>query len=198
MRKLWAWIEELPTWVFVGLFIISGLITAQALRHNNQQMIQLRTELYSADQSGQNVDKALTSLSSYVYGHMNTNLASGGNTIKPPIQLKYTYERAVKAEQSRVDKANEKIALAAQDYCLRVESGRYRQICFQQYTDKHNVKAKAIPSQLYEFDFLSPSWSPDFAGWGLVATLLLAIVAMLSFGADKWAAIRHGRRLSKI
>src|SRR5665213_911629 len=88
--------------VFLVLFIISAAVTVGALRHNNTTMIALRGDLYVADKDNGNVNLALNKLRTYVYGHMNTNLASGGDTIYPPIQLKYTYQRLQSAEQANV------------------------------------------------------------------------------------------------
>ena len=48
---------------------------------------------------------------------MNTNLSSGGNAIKPPIQLKYTYERLLATEQAKTAASNSKIYTEAQAYC---------------------------------------------------------------------------------
>jgi hypothetical protein len=80
-------------------------------------MIQLREKVYEADKSNGDVNTALNNLRRYVYGHMNTNLSSGGNAIKPPIQLKYSYERLQATEQKRVDNANSNVYTQAQLYC---------------------------------------------------------------------------------
>jgi hypothetical protein len=196
MKRVWVYIKETPTWTWLVLFLISAIFTTHALRQNNFQMVKLRDTVYAADKSGHNVDVALNNLRQYVYGHMNTNLSSGGNSIKPPIQLKYTYDRLVKAEQQRVNAANDKIYRDAQSYCEIHQPGKYRQVCFQQYTDKYNVKANVVPAALYQYDFISPTWSPDLAGWSLIAGIILGLAFIVSCICDLIANIRvkHRRR----
>lgn len=166
-------------WVFLVLFLISAGASIIALRHNNQTMIVLRGDLYIADKNNGDVEGALDKLRTYIYGHVNTNLSSGGNTIKPPIQLKYTYERLQAAEKAKTQTSNSQIYTDAESYCQRQNptdfSGRNRVPCVTAYVTSHGAKANPIPVGLYEFDFVSPTWSPDFAGWSLVLSSLLFI-----------------------
>lgn len=174
-----------PYSVFLALFIASSALAIYALRHNNQTMVKLRADVYAADQASGDINTALNKLREYVYGHMNTNLASGGNAIKPPIQLKYTYERLLEAEQSKIAAANSKIYTDAQNYCqARIPagaSGSGRVPCVQDYVTNHAVKTTPIPTGLYQFDFISPTWSPDLAGWSLAAAALMLLTFIYSF-----------------
>ncbi len=184
LAKLFGW-RHRSYKVFLGLFIISLVFSVWALRHNNLTMIKLRDVVYAADKNGSDVTTPLNNLRAYVYGHMNTNLASGGNAIKPPVQLKYTYEKLVQAEQARVDAINSQIYTQAQLYCQAQNStdfsGRNRVPCIQAYVSSHGgAKAKEIPTALYQFDFVSPTWTPDLAGWSLVATILLGLAFIVS------------------
>lgn len=178
-------IFKLPYGVFLVLFVISGVVAISALRHNNQTMVQLRSEVYATDQSGGDINSALNNLRKYVYGHMNTDLSSGGNAIKPPIQLKYTYERLLEAQQQTAASSNSRIYTEAQTYCQTQVpagfSGRGRVPCVQDYVTSHGVKTPPIPTGLYQFDFVSPSWSPDLAGWSLVVTALMGLGFASSF-----------------
>lgn len=175
----------IPYWVFLGLFLISGIVTVSALRHNNQTMINLRGDLYVADRDNGNVDGALNNLRNYVYAHMNTNLSSGGNAIKPPIQLKYTYQRLQAAAEAQANSSNSQIYTDAENYCQQQDStdfsGRNRVPCVTAYVTSHGTQVQPIPAALYEFDFVSPTWSPDLAGWSLVVSLLLFLCFVLSF-----------------
>lgn len=148
-------------------------------------MVQLRSEVYATDQSGGDINSALNNLRKYVYGHMNTDLSSGGNAIKPPIQLKYTYERLLEAQQQTAASSNSRIYTEAQTYCQTQVpagfSGRGRVPCVQDYVTSHGVKTPPIPTGLYQFDFVSPSWSPDLAGWSLVVTALMGLGFASSF-----------------
>lgn len=185
VRKILAKFHRVPYNVFLTLFIISVIVAVGALRHNNQTMVNLRSEVYATDQSGGDVNSALNNLREYIYGHMNTNLSSGGNAIKPPIQLKYTYERLLESQQQTAAASNSQIYTEAQNYCQGQVpagiSGRGRVPCVQDYVTNHGVKTTPIPTGLYQFDFISPAWSPDLAGWSLVITALTGLGFIASF-----------------
>jgi len=198
MHKLWtAWKRHshLVYWVFLALFVISVSVSVISLRHNNQTMIKLRGELYVADKDNGDVNAGLNKLRNYVYSHMNTNLSSGGDSIYPPIQLKYTYARLEAAAQAQAD--NTGLYTAAENYCQQQIpanisiSGSGRISCVQSYILSHGgANVPAISPALYEFDFVSPSWSPDFAGWSLVFSSAL----FLLFGASYITYRRESRR----
>src|ERR1700709_495416 len=108
-RKLhhyWTRLSAVKPWYFLLIAALFGVIFVSSMRHNNLKMIQLRDKVTQADQQNGDVETALRNLRGYVYAHMNTNLSAGPNAIKPPIQLKYRYERLVQAEKDKVAKAN--------------------------------------------------------------------------------------------
>lgn len=185
MQSLLKKFHQLPRIVFLAIFIVSGIVTVYALRHNNQTMVKLRAEVYATDQAGGDVNGALNKLREYVYGHMNTDLSSSGSAIKPPIQLKYTYERLLEAQQQTAAANNSQIYTQAQTYCQGQVpagfSGRGRVPCVQDYVTSHGVKTTPIPTGLYQFDFISPAWSPDLAGWSLVVSGLAGLGFVSSF-----------------
>ncbi len=187
LKKLTIKVRQVPYTVFLVLFIVSAAVSIYTLRHNNQTMVKLRAGVYAADQASGDVNGALKNLREYVYGHMNTSLSSGGNAIKPPIQLKYTYERLLDAQQQKVSVSSGQIYTDAQVYCqaqipANVSiSGRGRIACVQDYVTSHGVKIPPIPTGLYQFDFISPAWSPDLAGWSLVAAALAGLGFIASF-----------------
>jgi hypothetical protein len=185
---------QTPTWIFLALFLFSGTVSVLALRHNNETMVKLRSAVYVADKNNGDINGALNNLRSYVYAHMNTNLSSGGNAIKPPIQLKYSYDRLQATEQKRVDAANANVYTQAQTYCQQQNSvdfsGRNRVPCIADYVTTHGQKAGAVPAALYEYDFESPAWSPDLAGWSLIVTVVLFMAFISSFTLDKLVGTR--------
>lgn len=175
------------TWLI--LFIVSGLVCVFALRHNNQEMVKLRSAVYAADKDNGDVNAALNSLRGYVYSHMNTDL-SAGNNIKPPIQLQYTYQRLYDAQFNQVEAQNQAIYSTAQKVCPANAAGYdpVRLACIENYAVNHGVKSANIniPSGLYEFDFISPTWSPDLAGWSLLATIILFLAFAVRFAVAKF------------
>jgi len=179
---------------FLVVFVISSLTAIFSLRGNNEHMITLRDKVYVADKNNGDVNAALNNLRAYVYAHMNTNLSSGNNTIKPPIQLKYTYERL--EAQAEAGANNSGLYTEAENYCqgqipASVSiSGRGRVTCIADYVTSHGGKqAAAIPAALYEFDFISPSWSSDLAGWSLVIAGLGAVGFLASLATQRFRLI---------
>lgn len=180
--------SNLPLWVLTGLFVLSASVSIIALRQNNQKMVELRNAVYEADRNGGDVNTALNNLRAHVHSHMNTDLSSGNN-IKPPVQLKYSYERLQAQEQARVASINQRVYTEAQAHCERLNpgsvSGRVRVPCVEEYVNANGEKPKQIPPSLYQYDFVSPSWSPDLAGWSLVVTGLLFIALAGGFITDR-------------
>ena len=187
MRKhITKTIKVIPPWIFLILAVASGFFAVSQLRANNQQMISLRQEVYEADKSNGDVQTSLQDLQAYVTRHMNTNLQSGATGVYPPVQLKYTYERLVKAKSEDAQKSNSEIYSDAQTFCEQQNakdvSGRNRIPCIQQYVSSHSsTSVKTIPDALYKFDFVSPRWSPDSAGWSLLFASMLGILFIISF-----------------
>lgn len=182
-------IANLPYKVFLVIFVLSSLTFVLAMRGNNQQMVELRNAVYEADKNDKDVSGAVNNLRRHVYGHMNTDLSSGGNSIKPPIQLKYSYERLQQAEKQRVDAVNEKIYTDAQSYCERLNpasfSGGARVPCVEEYVSRNGAKPNIVPAGLYQFDFISPSWSPDLAGWSLILMIMSFLAFVASFTLER-------------
>lgn len=162
------------------------------LRHNYATMVELKEAVYQADRESGDVKAALSNLQNYVYHHMNTSLASGSDSVYPPIQLKYTYDRLVQARGNQTAQTNAAVYTKAQNYCeARLPANYYardRVGCIQDYVKKLGFEANAapIPESLYKFDFVSAKWSPDLAGWSLVAVILSGLGFIVTFLAGKW------------
>lgn len=182
--QVWKSWRGIKPWYFLVLALISGIVCVFALRANNLRMIELRQAVYQADKDNGNVEAALHYLRAHVYSHMNTSLAAGSN-VRPPIQLKYTYERLLAARNAGATANNSDIYTQAQQYCEKAIpngfSGSYRLSCIQTFVKENGLKtSEPIPKNLYQFDFVSPAWSPDLAGWSLVATITLLIAFIFS------------------
>lgn len=193
LHHTWTKLRWLKPWYFAVLAIIATAVCVMALRANNEHMIQLRAKVYSADKNGGDVSTALKNLQAYVTTHMNTDLSSGPNAVYPPIQLKYTYERLVQQAQKAAQPGSQ-LYTEAQHHCEQLNSvdfsGRNRVPCIEQYIQSHNgSKVQDIPDALYKFDFVSPRWSPDLAGWSMLAAILLWLAFVISLLARLW--FRH-------
>lgn len=196
LYHIWTWFRHIRPEYFLAVAIASGALCIVGLRQNNLEMAKLRDAVYAADRDNGDVLGTLQKLQVYVTRHMNTDLSGGPNAPYPPIQLQYTYDRAVQAAGSAASAANAKVYTDAQAYCEQQDptdfSGRYRVPCVQQYIQSHGAALPNIPDGLYKFDFASPGWSPDLAGWSLLA----AVAGFVAFAAT-WVARRWLRRLTK-
>jgi hypothetical protein len=193
LHHYWRRLGPSSLWILVAAFVVSATITAFALRSNNLGMIRLRDAVLQADKDNGDVETALRNLREFVYAHMNTDLASGPNAIRPPIQLKYRYDRLASGEAQRVADQNKQIYTQAQTECERLFpnsfSGSGRVPCIKDYVSQHGVKTNPIPDSLYKFDFISPAWSPDLAGWSLLISIILLVLIMFRVGLGVW--VRH-------
>lgn len=173
-------------WYFVAAIILVAAVAVFSLRQNNLHAIELRDHVLQVDKDNGDVETALRELREYVYGHMNTKLSSP-NGAYPPIQLKYRYDRLVAAQKQPT---NANLATEAQSYCeSQIPTGRSltRIECIQNYMTTHGAQAnKPIPDSLYKFDFASPVWSPDLAGWSLVLLALLVILFIARTASVLW------------
>lgn len=181
---LWHRLSGISLWVIVTIFAISVALSIFALRQNNLTMVTLRTDVYTADKQGGDVEAALRELRTFVYSHMNTNLRAGSTSSEAPIQLTDTYNRLVAAEQARVAAlgGNAAVYTAAQQKCIDKTDQSEKLQCIQQYLSDNggNKFQLSLPSkEFYTFDFISPAWSPDLAGLSIVVAAISGILLIL-------------------
>ncbi|HWT55878.1 MAG TPA: hypothetical protein VN031_02495 [Candidatus Microsaccharimonas sp.] len=191
LHHLWRRFQVLKPWYFLIVAAVVLPISIGALRANNTHMVKLRNAVYTADKNNGDVTTALNNLRNYVYGHMNTDLTTGNTGVYPPIQLKYTYDRLVQAQGDQAAAANTQLYTEAQAYCEQQDSvdfsGHNRVPCIENYVSTHTTnKGADISDSLYKFNFVSPTWSPDLAGWSLVVTGLSLFLAAFLFVFQRW------------
>jgi hypothetical protein len=189
LHHLWTVIRPIKVWYLLVPLLVGSAVTITALRDNNLKMVQLRKEVYQADEQNKDVEMALQRLRTHVHSHMNTDLSGGGNAVYPPVQLKYTYQRLRQAEQERVKQASSQVYTDAQSHCEGLHptgfSGSSRIPCIEQYVSEHKVVENTIPDAMYKFDFVSPTWSPDVAGISFLVSALLFVLAAVRIIAGR-------------
>ena len=167
------------------------------LRQNNLNMVELRRAVEVADQNDQGVEDALRKLRDYVRNHMNTNLRARSSSKLParekPIQLIHKYYRDTlflhqQTVNSIGDVDNIDALKIARQNCETDEWPiAERMSCVQKITRQRGndfyPKMEAINKDYYVFNFPSPGWTPDAAGWSLISCGLF--VAGL-FGVIVW------------
>jgi preprotein translocase subunit SecF len=183
-KKLFKKIVSVSPLYFLIVGAVFLVISISALRSNNEHMLTLRTAVYTADKNNKDVSAALQALQAYVTRHMNTDLSTGNGSVYPPIQLKYTYQRLLNTESAQAAANNTQIYTDAENSCQSQISGgfsgRTRVPCIEQYVQTHDLQLPQIPTALYEFDFVSPAWSPDLAGWSLFAMIIAFALAVIN------------------
>jgi len=188
LHHVWCRVRGVKPWYFLLATIVFGTMCLISLRHNNEHMIRLREAVYTADKNSGDVEGALQDLRSYIYNHMNTSLTSGPNAVHPPIQLKYTYERLVQAQESALGQGNSTLYEQAQSYCEgQSDVGSEVIACIQQYAADHGAPIVAIPRSLYQFDFTAAKWSWDLAGWSMLFALLSLLGFLVTAPYHWWA-----------
>ncbi len=177
-------LQRVKTWQLVILLILTAVIAATFLRLNNIGMVDRRNAVLNADKAGklEDMKSRLYDLQRYVSEHMNAS--------SEQIYLQHQYARDAKAavdDASDLQNPNGNIyAKAAQvcDHQFAVYSQAYLS-CFIDEINKY-PSAENLPAQvelprtdLYRHEFLSPWWSPDFAGWSLAVCVLILVMIVV-------------------
>jgi hypothetical protein len=183
-HHLWTKIRPVKPWYFLVLALLFTALAVVSMRHNYEQMVRLRNQVYAADAAGKGVNEALQNLRTYVGHHMNTNLSSGENAVYPPIQLTHTYNRLVVKKGQQTTGQNQQIYSAAQAYCeKKIPSGAgvltRRADCVKNYLDQRGGPTIHVNPDLYKFDFYSPVWTPDVAGLSIVAAMFSGVTFVI-------------------
>jgi hypothetical protein len=181
VKKQLKRLEYIRTWQLVLLVVLSLFVTVTFLRLNSVGMIELRDAVVAADKAGDtdNTADALYDLQRYSAQHMN---AASGDVYLVEIYNR-DVEKAMKDALAQNSTENNVLQLAdaacrprfytySQEYtlCVRDEQAKYPEA-----TSPSDEVVFPDPS-LYKHSFISPLWSPDFAGWSLVVSLLLIVL----------------------
>jgi hypothetical protein len=189
-------VAELHVWQLVLLLVPLIFLSATFLRMNNLGMVERRAAVLAADKAGNpdTVQRALADLQSFVSGHMNTDMGKG-------VYLQASYNKAYDSALSSAADTNNPNSTVYQQAALTCRSRfvggvqSFRDDYVQCVVDQVSQLAPqatataALPkADDYRFDYVSPLWSPDFAG---LFTLLTAIVGLLIIvKAITWLILR--------
>jgi len=182
LYNLWHHFRKLSLAGLVVALVASGAISIYALRANNLKMLELKQAVLTADQQDLNIETALNNLRQFVYSHMNTNLRTGSNSDELPIQLvnKFNRDVATARAQLAAKGGSDQIYKDAQNKCEQLSLAiPARAQCIEDYVTAHGSDIPQLnlpPKEAYTFDFASPIWSPDLAGWSLVITAILGLL----------------------
>lgn len=189
LHHWWRQVKRIKLWLLVVLLVIFAAASTYFLRQNNLGMVARRKAVVAADKNNGDVDRALKDLRSYMMAHMNTQMSQ-------PVQLKESYNREV---QRRVDAAansgNTTDASAykrAQDECKALNTVTYAQ-CVIDKTSSVAPGSNPVtnvtnpPVELFSYQFYSPTWSPDFAGFAVLGLILTLLALALRITGERTA-----------
>lgn len=187
-RKLHHWLvmlRHIKLWQLLIVLVLLAAASAYLLRQNNLDMVERRNLVKQADEQAGDVQKALTSLQTYVSAHMNTQLGEG-------VFLEHTYQRTYDEAVQKAASAVNPNSQAYKDIEAGCRADYTRTGSFSAYMGCIESKVKALSPgsdplagvkppviELYKFNFVSPLWSPDFAGLAVLATLFVTLLIML-------------------
>lgn len=193
-------LQRVKTWQLIILFILACFLAATFLRLNNIGMIERRNAVTAADEGGDSdvTINRLYDLQRYVTAHMNTDMGKG-------LYLEASYKRDVQAvydKASQDGNPNGNIYKKAQDVCAP-QFSRYSYAYLQCTTGElakypaatDPVTAVQLPrADSYLHVFVSPLWSPDFAGWSIIVCAvigLMIVVRLVSLGVLRMILHHH-------
>lgn len=178
-------LQTIKTWQLAILLVLMLFITATFLRMNNTGMIQRRQAVAAADKTG-NIDEInarIYDLQRYSAAHMNANTGT--------FYLTEQYNREVRKRAEAVSEQSSEASLAIRRQADAVCQPQFTTWspayvrCFADELAKYPAETITeanleLPSSaLYRYSFVSPRWSPDFAGWSVVISLLIVAVIVL-------------------
>lgn len=184
VRKSIKQLQRIKTWQLLILLILALVLTATFLRLNNIGMIERRTAVINADKLGEDeiTQARLFDLQRYSSEHMNADSGT--------VYLEGQYNRDVEAAIKDVSQSGDNNPNVKADRVCRQQFGGYSQAYVQCFaTELAKVpagsnapdKASLPNTELYRSEFISPIWSPDFAGISsfVSAIITLVIIARL-------------------
>lgn len=186
VRKRLQHVQAIKTWQLLILLVLSLFLTATFLRLNNTGMLARRSAVESADKTGdtQEMMSRIYDLQRYAAAHMNADTGV--------FYLQEQYNRDVKAAiaaasggnydgydspQARAD------AICNPNLQIHGYSKAYQDCMLRELSREGLVvdptTVKTPNPALYRYSFASPLWSPDFAGWSALVSLLLVVMIIV-------------------
>jgi hypothetical protein len=189
VRRSIRQLQHVKTWQLFIVLILCIFVSATFLRLNNIGMEQRRDAVLQADKDGDlNVIQArLYDLQRYVTSHMNADMGT--------IYLENTYKRDTQGaidSASNGDNPNGNVFLKAQQVCapkyanLGHYSLAYQQCVINQLNSYPSGSQLTSSLQLpkaegYSHSYVSPLWTPDFAGFSVLACILILLMIIGRF-----------------
>lgn len=187
-KRLWQ-LQRVKTWQLLIILLVLLFIAATFLRLNNLGMVERREVVLAADERGDEaaIERSLVALQHYVSAHMNTSLQNG-------IYLEHEYQRdrdaALRAASESQNPNSDVYQQASVECQARFQGGveSFRNDYVQCVIDRvaqlnqgeDPVDSLQLPrADMYHYNFVSPLWSPDFAGLFVLLCILVMIIIIV-------------------
>jgi hypothetical protein len=203
-------IFRVRTWKLVLILIPLLFLVATLLRFDHVGMVELRDRVLAADKSGEDAEmmRALVELQEYTVSHIVVNMVEENGVEglvfgTGPFYLEQQYIRRAKEELAKAEaalanagenphgnvfqKAAEICDARALQFgwgfneayirCMQDELARYPEMA----AIEDFQRAMIPPTALFRRDFASPVWLPSWAGWAILACVLLIVVILIRF-----------------
>lgn len=181
VRKTIKNLQRVKTWQLLILLVLMVFVTATFLRLNNVGMTQRKEAVIAADEQGdaEATRARLLDLQHYVSAHMNTD--------KNDVYLASQYERDKEQLIKQAASTNQSGEVINQkvDAICKPQFSSYNQgyvDCFAREYAKYAPgsdpvsQVKMPDTDRYRFVFAPPLWSPDFAGFSLLACVVIVLL----------------------
>jgi hypothetical protein len=181
-HRLWQ-LRLIKTWQLLIILVLLLVVAATFLRLNNLGMVERRSAVIAADKRGDEeaAFRALVDLQHYVSTHMNTSLGKG-------VYLEYKYNRdrdAALRAATQSSNPNSPVYQRASIECrARWQGGvasfrnDYVQCVIEKVSGLSAGRAATLRlphADLYRYNFVSPVWAPDFAGFTVVLCIVIVV-----------------------
>lgn len=188
LRERLRLLGVVKTWQLVVILLMTSIVAVIFLRLNSLNMVDLRHAVVQADENGdpQELRDSVAKLQNYIANHMNTSLGGG-------FYLAKSYERdkaaAEAAASSGVNPSSSEYQTASVECRSKWQGGvaSFRNDYVKCVQDRiaalgaqpSPVAAKLPDPDLYKVNFASPLWSPDPAGFSVLASLIIVVLIIM-------------------
>ncbi len=199
---------SLKTWQLFLVFVLLCFVSATLLRLDHIEMVDLRSEVLKADESGdsERLAASLNNLKNFTTKNVIVNIVDDNGLKKLEFgtgvfYLEQSYLRDAgaileKASEAEIDDSNPNgnVYALASAACrpLAIRNGWSWNhpdhiACYQEELAKYpaedvasaTVTVKLPSTELYRREFASPVWAPTASGFVLLATILLGVVIFI-------------------
>jgi hypothetical protein len=174
-------VQRVKTWQLLIVLVLVGFVAATFLRLNNVGMDQRRASVLLADKEARDGDvlDRMYDLQRYTTSHMNANTGQFDLTE----QYKRDVQKILEAAANDTN-PNGNVSAKAAEVCDPQFAGWSLAYvhCFIEELNKYPSAptiddAAILPNPaLYRHSFVSPRWSPDFAGFSLLIFIFIALI----------------------